>query len=313
VRFVLTPSLEIFKPFFIEAPGGIKIRCATFDAAPASRARGVCVLLQGQSEFMEKYHEVIDDLRGRGFTVATMDWRGQGGSQRAQDNPLKSYVLNYTQFDDDFSAFMQNVVAPLTDHPPMVLAHSMGGHNAIRAVHNHPEWFRCAVLSAPMLKISTRGYPAFAARAATAIYTASGRGGNFAWGMEGRDPFKIGFDGQLVTSDRKRFEDTQALLRKNPQLRLAGPTWGYIEATYRTTKQVNAPGYPESISTPILIVGAGKDRIVMTDAEEAFAKRLPRGEFIEIPEAEHEILMEQDSIRAKFWAAFDGFVAKYMP
>lgn len=284
-----------------------------FDADASARPRGVCVLLQGQSEFIEKYHEVIDELRTRGFTVATLDWRGQGGSQRAQDNPLKSYVRDYADFDEDFAAFMAKVVSPLTDHPPIVLAHSMGGHNTLRALHDHPDWFRCAVLSAPMLRFSTRGYPETAARLAAAAYNIAGRGGDFAWGMADRDPFKVDFGGQLVTTDRNRFEATQALLKKNPDLRLAGPTWGFIEAAYRSLAKVNGPGYPESISTPVLIVGAGRDRIVVTEAEANFARRLPHGEYMEIPEAEHEILMEQDSIRAKFWTAFDAFVAKYLP
>ncbi|HEY1711190.1 MAG TPA: alpha/beta hydrolase [Rhizomicrobium sp.] len=287
----------------------MKIRTATF-AADAG-ARGVCVLLQGQSEFIEKYHEVIDELRSRGFTVATLDWRGQGGSQRAQADPLKSYVLDYAQFDEDFSVFMAKVVAPLGDPKPIVLAHSMGGHNTIRALHDHPDWFRCAVLSAPMIRISTRGYPAFAARAATALYNRLGKGGEFAWGMADRDPFKVDFNGQLVTSDPRRFEATQALLRQNPELRLSGPTWGFIEAAYRSIARIHAAGYPEAIATPVLIVGAGKDRIVLTEAERAYAKRLPHGEYLEIPEAEHEILMERDSIRAKFWAAFDAFVARH--
>jgi lysophospholipase len=68
----------------------------------------------------------------------------------------------------------------------------------------------------------------------------------------------------------KRFEATQALLRRNPDLRLAGPTWGFIEAAYRSIAKINAPGYPEAISTPVLIVGAGKDRIVVTEAEKRF-------------------------------------------
>lgn len=271
------------------------------------------MLLQGQSEFIEKYNEVVDELRGRGFTVATMDWRGQGGSQRAQNDPLKSYVRDYSDYDEDLAAFMSKVVMPLTDHPPIVLAHSMGGHNTIRALHDHPAWFRCAVLSAPMLRFSTRGYPETAARLASSLYNIAGKGGDFAWGMAERDPFKVGFEGQLVTSDPERFEATQTLLRKNPDLRLAGPTWGFIEAAYRSIAKVNAPGYAERISTPVLIVGAGKDRIVVTEAEKNFARRLPHGEYMEIAESEHEILMEQDAIRAKFWTAFDAFVGIYTP
>ena len=60
---------------------GDRLRTAIFDAAPGTPRRGVCVLLNGQTEFIEKYDEVIGELQGRGFAVATLDWRGQGGSQ----------------------------------------------------------------------------------------------------------------------------------------------------------------------------------------------------------------------------------------
>jgi lysophospholipase len=74
---------------------------------------------------------------------------------------------------------------------------------------------------------------------------------------------------------------------------------------------VMADGYAQAIATPVLIVGAGRDRIVDTDAERVFARRLPHGTYLELADAEHEILMENDSIRARFWAAFDDFVGRY--
>ena len=74
--------------------------------------------------------------------------------------------------------------------------------------------------------------------------------------------------------------------------------------------RVNAPGFAEAIPMPVLICGAGNDRIVLTEAERVFAARLPRGQYLEFSDSEHEILMENDSIRARFWAAFDGFITK---
>ena len=75
--------------------------------------------------------------------------------------------------------------------------------------------------------------------------------------------------------------------------------------------RVTARGYAEAITTPTLVFGAGRDRIVDTEATRAFAARLPNGRYEEIAEAEHEILMENDAIRARFWDAFDTFVADY--
>jgi lysophospholipase len=76
--------------------------------------------------------------------------------------------------------------------------------------------------------------------------------------------------------------------------------------------RVTSPGYGEAIATPVLIVGAGKDRIVDTGATREFACRLPNGTYLEFEDAEHEIMMENDAIRARFWAAFDAFMGKYV-
>jgi lysophospholipase len=115
-----------------------------------------------------------------------------------------------------------------------------------------------------------------------------------------------------VTSDRARFARTQDLLGANHALGLGGPSWGWLRAAYRSMIAMNRPGFAESISTPCLIFGAGRDRVVSTAAIRDFAGRLSNGTYIEIPEAEHEILMESNSVRARFWAAFDSFISNYV-
>jgi lysophospholipase len=292
---------------FITAGDGRRLR--TCVAEPENPSGRVCVLLSGQTEFIEKYGEVIGELTGRGFTVAAFDWRGQGGSERALADPLKCHVGDFSEFDDDLNSFMAAVVAKLSPSP-LVLAHSMGSHLALRALHDHPDWFRAAVLVAPMIAVSTRGYPGWLTRIITGLHSGFGKSGEFAWGMERRDPHQITFERQLCTSDAARFERTQAILRAEPDIRLAGPTWGWIEAAYRSMNAMARPGYAEAIKTPILIVGAGKDRIVLTEATRRFAARLPHGRYIELAASEHEILMEKDAIRARFWAAFDLFWTK---
>jgi lysophospholipase len=293
---------------FFTARDGRRLRYGVFE--PQTPQRQVCVLLTGQTEFFEKFREVIGELTGRGFTVATFDWRGQGGSERALADPLKCHVGDFAEFDADLHAFMDRIVAKRTQTPPLVLAHSLGSHLALRALHDHPGLFRAAVLVAPMLDISTRGYPGWLTRAITALYTRTGKAEMFAWGMAERDPFLITFECQLCTSDPGRFERTQAFLRDHPDLRLAGPTWGWIDAAFRSMAETAAPGYAEAIRAPTLIVGAGKDRIVKTDATRRFAARLPAGRYVEFANAEHEILMERDALRARFWTEFDTFVKK---
>jgi lysophospholipase len=305
----MIPAATIFEPLTLQAVG-LRLRAARFAAAPDAPPRGTCVLLNGQTEFIEKYFEVIDELRRRGFAVATLDWRGQGGSDRLlSDDSRKSYVGDFSQYEDDLDTLMNWVVQPMLKDGelPFALAHSMGGHNLLRTLLKRPGSFRSCVLSAPMIGISLRGQREWMVRAITAWKIWRGKAGDWVWGMEERDPHNVTFATQLVTSDTQRFERTQALLREHPDLRMAGATWGWLNAALRSMDWLRSPGRIETITTPMLLVGAGKDRICLTAETKALAARIPNAIYAEIPGAEHEIMMEQNIHRAEFWAAFDAF------
>src|SRR5690606_16793925 len=71
----------------IATPDGARLRFARW-APPAGRKGTVCVFT-GRAESIEKYFETVRDLRARGFAVAMIDWRGQGGSSRQLRDPRK--------------------------------------------------------------------------------------------------------------------------------------------------------------------------------------------------------------------------------
>jgi lysophospholipase len=293
---------------FIVAGDGKRLRVGAWDAAPGIAQRGFCAIFDGQTEFLEKYEEVITELASRGFAGAALDWRGQGGSERLLADPLKAHISDFSEYDADVSAFMDQVVRPVASAPPLALAHSMGAHILLRALHAQPRAFSAAVMTAPMLRTQTRGFPRWLVRTICSAHHLAGFSNEWVWGMQARDPLRVPFEDNLVTSDRARFARARALLEQQSDIRLAGPTWGWFEAAYRSMARMAAPGYAEAITTPCLIFGAGRDRIVETKAVREFARRLPRGRYVEIPDAGHEILMENDSIRAKFWSEFDAFV-----
>ncbi len=303
-----------FQARLITTSDSVRLRTAIWNAAEGIAFRGVCVLLQGQTEYLEKYEEVIHDLRQRGFCVAAFDWRGQGGSQRGVDNPLIAHIADFAQYDEDLRAFMRLIVRPLLAETgsllPIVFAHSMGGHILLRYLHDHPDHFKAAILSAPMLRISTRGKPEWLVPRLARWLLRLGQGQKFVWGMEERDPLLLDFSTQLVTSDRMRFARAQDFIAHQPELRVAGPSWQWLSAAYDSIGRVMQPGFAARITTPILLVGAGRDRIVQVSASRSFAARLPHGSYFEIPESEHELAMENDLVRARFWKAVDGFLKK---
>ena len=60
--------------------------------APPPGRKGTVCMFQGRAEFIEKYFETVRDLQARGFAVATLDWRGQGLSDRALADRRKGHV-----------------------------------------------------------------------------------------------------------------------------------------------------------------------------------------------------------------------------
>src|SRR5438105_11808283 len=103
---------------------GISLRYARWDGQ--ARAKGTVCLLQGRTEFIEKYFEVVRDLRGRGFAVVTFDWRGQGLSERALADREKGHVESFGQYDLDLETVIGQIVLPNCSPPFIGLAHSMG-------------------------------------------------------------------------------------------------------------------------------------------------------------------------------------------
>lgn len=292
----------------------LRLRFARWEATRGP-SRGTVCMFQGRGEFIEKYFEVIADLRRRGFAVATMDWRGQGRSERLLGNPSKGHVRSFTDYDRDLAAFMKEVVLPDCQPPYIAMAHSMGGHILLRNAALPSSWFARMVLSAPMIEISQErlGKAAPFSRVYAEMLGAVGCGGLYAMG--GSDvPIEIGpFEGNLLTTDRERYARNRAVLEAAPDLGLGSPTIGWLRAAFRSIARLTAPDYPLRVQVPLLLFAAGMDRIVSTTAVEEFGLRLKVGTHVLLPQARHEILQETAGVRKDFWAAFDGYMGVDAP
>jgi len=286
---------------------GVSIRFARWDTTAEGRLGTVC-LFGGRGEFIEKYFETVADLRRRGFAVATMDWRGQGGSARLLSNPSKGHADTFAKHDQDLRQFMTSIVLPDCPPPYYCLAHSMGAHLVLRLAQTKVCWWERMILSAPMIRFAAaeRGMPVRCAisRAASLLQL----GGRF---IPGGSPQAVEFeefDGNLLTSDRLRYERARDVLQAAPHLGIGSPTIGWVAAACRSVAKITSIAFMENVKAPILIVAAGYDRIVSTDAIELFASRLKNCTRIVLAGSKHEILQERDELREQFWAAFDAYI-----
>ena len=291
------------------ARDGTKLRFARWEATRGPR-RGTVCLFGGRGEFIEKYFEVVADLRRRGFAVATMDWRGQGGSERPLANPRKGHVKSFAQYDVDLTQFMKEIVLPDCPPPFTALAHSMGASILIRNAARPGSWFERMILTAPMIAFSDKkvGYSQRLARFNAEAGCAFGFSRFYIPGGKDTAEEQNAFDGNLLTSDRERWARNKSVLDAAPALALGSPTIGWVRAAYRSMAAISAPDYAPRVQVPMLLFAAGNDDIVSTKAIEDFGVSSKVGTQILLPGSRHEILQERDSFRQRFWAAFDAYL-----
>ncbi len=301
-------------------PGGAKAGIFKgYDGAPlrysiwnetAGPRRGTVCVFTGRTEYIEKYFEVVTDLRRRGFTVAIMDWRGQGGSARALKDKRKAHVRSFEEYDQDLVRFMKDVVLPDCVPPFYALAHSMGGNVLLRNATRKGLWFDRIVLTAPMIRFAPESLPYsfYMSRLYSEAAHLFGMGRNYVPGAEDDEWHNPPFEGNVLTSDRERYERNRRIVEAAPDLALGAPTFSWFRAASRSVKMVSDSDYPPRIGVPILMFAAADDKVVSTRAIEDFALKLKVGTHVVIPYARHEILQERDELRQLFWATFDAYI-----
>jgi lysophospholipase len=292
---------------YVSPNQGISIRWGVWTTA-RHPPRGTVLLLSGRGEYLEKYQETAADLINRGFDVYSFDWRGQGLSTRMLANRQKGFVETYEDYLDDLDCFIQTIMMPGARAPYYLLAHSMGGHIGLRYLHDHPDMFKGAVLTAPLIDIAMP--PAFkkVLRAYIRGATILGFGKQYVPGAGDHKQQRQRFQNNKLTSDRMRFERMNRQLTEMPDLALGGVTHQWLLATLRSVDRLREQGFAEKIETPVLIVAAGKDEIVSSKAQAVIQKRLPRCRLVNVENARHELLVETDEVRRLFWKVFDEFI-----
>ncbi len=278
---------------------GLRIRYAvarSFTADPSA----LVVLLHGRAEFIEKYVSIIRQFQKMGFDVATLDWRGQGLSDRELANRHKGYVKDFDSYISDLRVLFDRDINP-NRLPVVFVAHSMGGHIGLRFIKEHPGLVQKAVLISPMIDILTGPFPRTLARQIAKIACRFGLAERYVIGGKDYVPEKIRFETNLFTHDREKFLVHFRAVEQNPDLALGDVTWGWLHAAFRSIERLTDPAYASGVTIPVLMLCALEDRVVDVEAQKRFAGMAPGCSFVPIEQGYHELLFETRKIRQKVW------------
>ncbi|MEO1198715.1 MAG: alpha/beta hydrolase [Pseudomonadota bacterium] len=285
----------------VDTADGLKIRYAVWPRRTRSR-KGTVVVFGGRRDFIELYFETVTDLLDRGFDVAAIDWRGQGGSDRLLSNPNKGHVEDFRHYARDLAAFEKAVL--LADCPPpyFALAHSMGGAILLHAALKRSCCFDRMVLVGPMVALGSTHNWSIVIPMVHAM-TSIGLGG-----IQLPGKLTMAFPGNPLTSDPMRFDQTLDLREAFPDLSIGMPTASWLSAASRAMADFDDPAFAANVRVPTLLVAGALDTIVDNQAIEKLGINMRVGRHLLLPGARHEILRERDQVRTQFWAAFDAFV-----
>jgi lysophospholipase len=293
------------RPGTVATPDRLKLRFATWRPTVRKLA-GAVLLIQGRSEFIEKYFEVVASFRRRGFHVVTFDLRGQGGSDRMLDDSGKGHVDDFQDYVVDIDTMVREVMAELP-RPHFAVAHSMGAAALLLSLDRGVAQFDRVVLMSPLVGLSTLKLPGVASAAAAALdFIALGTryvpGG-------GPTPLSIRpFPDNKLTTDPVRYARIASILSAAPQLGIGDPTVRWTQAMFQAFERFAGRDFGRRIVTPSLMVIAGADPLCSPAAAEALALRLRGCQPVVIPGAKHELLFERDAIRDQVFAAIDAFI-----
>lgn len=256
------------------------------------------LILTGYGESAEAWFETARDLNRHGYSVWVLERSGQGGSER--------YVLprdlgHAPQFRDDIRAVktlsrMMAAAAPRT--PIILLGHAVGGLVAVAAIEQGAP-AEGLILSSPTF---AAGDPVDSTKAAL-VRAGLGRlpaAWNSGWTRDRPDGVAAG-----LTSDPWRGKVELAWQIANPDLRMGGPSLGWL-ASIRATSKAIQPGLKD-VETPTLLLTGDADPIANAGAQTRVCQTMGHCRRYSLKGGRHALHLEQDAIRGPWLAAVDSF------
>lgn len=287
--------------------GGVLLRCARWPAG-TREVKGTICLIQGRTEYIEKYYEVISDFRSRGFAVLAFDFRGQGGSDRLLNQPMRGHVDTFSDYVSDLETVMSEVLLPECPAPFYAVGHSMGGAIMLHSLEKGRLVFDRIVLSAPMIALSRKRPKQKTMARMAKLLNGFGLGERGIPFVRQKNFDKTDISQNVMTSDETRFQKTKRLREKAPFLRVGKPTIGWMHAACLAMESFEDIEFGDNNRTPVLVVACGNDEVVSLAAIEKLAHSMRSLWHIVVPGARHEIMQERDLFRDQFFAAFDAFI-----
>lgn len=290
--------------WWIEAADGVRLRACHW---AAENPQAHVIFFNGRTEFVEKVSAPAAELVRRNISVVSVDWRGQGLSDRLLDEPLKGHVRDFADFQIDVDAFLADPTVADLPGNRILFAHSMGGMIGAGALIR-PEIgqnISAAVFSAPMFGVALS--PAMRVAAKITMIVGSALGKHAAWPPFGdmQTPYVLqDVTDNVLTHDQEVWDWMHQMAKDHPGTSIASPTLGWFKAATDEIARMRNAIVPVC---PSLVLLGSEEKVVDPRAVMDGAKKMG-ADLQKIDGGLHELLIEAPKPRQSAWTAIDTFL-----
>ncbi|MCF6269476.1 MAG: alpha/beta fold hydrolase [Melioribacteraceae bacterium] len=275
--FVGKKNIEIYYKYFLQNSN--------------TEEKGAILISDGRTEAVVKYKEAIFDLFMNGYSVYIHDHRGQGFSGRMISDSDMGFVDEFQNYIDDMKQFYNSILVPNNHKNKYLLAHSMGGAIGVIYLEQHPNDFKAAAFSSPMLGFS---FPT-----CVVVGMLSGEEPEYARGNTNYENGIEPFLENTLTNSEIRYNRMLEVFEKYPKAKLGGASYQWVSKSCNVFDDIfdNC----EKIRIPLILFSGGEEEIVDPSAHNKFIEKLidnghnAKGYFV--AGAKHELFIEKDAIR----------------
>lgn len=271
-------------------------RTLRYACQKAADCRAAVIIVNGRTEYIEKYIELLRDLQAVEISFAIYDHCGQGDSGRLLEDKEKGHIEKFDQYVEDLGLVIRTSREEFGQVPLHLLCHSMGGTIAWLYCAEHPGAVESLILSAPMFSIETGiGIPLFMVESIARICCKNGMGERY---VATTGPFNedLPFEDNVLTTDPDRFAFNLYLAKSLPYARVGGPTYRWLCEAFTAMRRIGKVS--DRIECPVRLFAGKEDHVVNIDRIEQAAQEV-NGAYRVYENARHELFMESQEIRSQ--------------
>ncbi|MCZ4350981.1 alpha/beta hydrolase [Roseovarius aestuarii] len=289
--------------YWVQADDGLRLRVSH---SPVAEARGSVLIFPGRTEYVEKYGFAAQALAARGFASMTIDWRGQGLSDRLLADPMPGHVAQFSDYQRDVRAMVAAAKALDLTRPWHLLAHSMGGCIGLRALFNGLD-VASTSFTGPMWGIRISEFLRPVAWSLSWSSRWLGLGHKHPPGAQAEcyvrtEPFET----NKLTNDADMYRAMTEQVTRYPALALGGPSMLWLNEALRECRDLSRLPSPD---VPCLTIAGTDEDIVDLGRLTNRMSRWPGGHLEWVPGGQHEVLMDTPATRTRIFDMLAAFYA----